>query len=126
MDLSLSEEQGNDRRHGAGVSSGKKSCRWSSTSTPDADELEPEDRARLIEKTKSMGLYGLGHPRGIRGAPEIDLMTRTLMGHGDESAPRRVVMPPCLRCVRRCGDWAQTFRGDGSAEREVSLSHLAG
>ena len=26
---------------------------------PDADEIHPDDRERLIEKTKSMGLYGL-------------------------------------------------------------------
>ena len=29
---------------------------------PDADEIRPDDRERLIEKTKSMGLYGLGIP----------------------------------------------------------------
>ena len=29
---------------------------------PDADELAPEDRARLIGKTKEMGLYGLDIP----------------------------------------------------------------
>ncbi|MGI9326546.1 MAG: acyl-CoA dehydrogenase family protein, partial [Pseudomonadales bacterium] len=29
---------------------------------PDADELAAEDRARLVEKTQAMGLYGLGIP----------------------------------------------------------------
>ena len=29
---------------------------------PDADELERDDRERLVEKTKTMGLYGLDIP----------------------------------------------------------------
>ena len=45
---------------------------------PDADELERDDRERLVEKTKSMGLYGLDIPPEY-GGPEIDLVTRTLM-----------------------------------------------
>ena len=32
---------------------------------PDADELEPDDRERLVEKTRSMGLYGLDIPPKI-------------------------------------------------------------
>ena len=38
---------------------------------PDADELDPEDRTRLIEKTKQMGLYGLDIPPAF-GGPDID------------------------------------------------------
>jgi alkylation response protein AidB-like acyl-CoA dehydrogenase len=45
---------------------------------PDADELDQADRARLIEKTKEMGLYGLDIPPAF-GGPDIDLVTRTLM-----------------------------------------------
>ena len=45
---------------------------------PDADELERDDRERLVEKTKSMGLYGLDIPPEY-GGPEINLVTRTLM-----------------------------------------------
>ena len=33
---------------------------------PDADEIAPKDRARLIEKTKAMGLYGLDICAGAR------------------------------------------------------------
>ena len=40
---------------------------------PDADEIEPADRARLIEKTKAMGLYGLDIPPAF-GGPDIDLV----------------------------------------------------
>ncbi len=45
---------------------------------PDADTLEPKDQARLIEKTQSMGLYGLDIPPDY-GGPDIDLVTRTLI-----------------------------------------------
>ena len=45
---------------------------------PDAEELAPEDNARLIEKTKAMGLYGLDIPPEF-GGPDIDLVTRTLI-----------------------------------------------
>ena len=45
---------------------------------PDADEIDAEDKARLVEKTKSMGLYGLDIPPEY-GGPEIDLVTRTLL-----------------------------------------------
>ncbi|MDA0761753.1 MAG: acyl-CoA dehydrogenase family protein [Proteobacteria bacterium] len=45
---------------------------------PDADTLDPKDQARLIEKTQSMGLYGLDIPPDY-GGPDIDLVTRTLI-----------------------------------------------
>ncbi|MFT5445178.1 MAG: acyl-CoA dehydrogenase [Gammaproteobacteria bacterium] len=45
---------------------------------PDADELAPEDFARLSGKVKEMGLYGLDTPPEY-GGPEIDLVTRTLI-----------------------------------------------
>ena len=45
---------------------------------PDADELDAADRARLIEKTKAMGLYGLDIPPAF-GGPDSDLVTRTLL-----------------------------------------------
>ena len=34
---------------------------------PDADELDPDDKARLVELTKSMGLYGLDIPAEYGG-----------------------------------------------------------
>ena len=45
---------------------------------PDADELAPADFARLVDKVKAMGLYGLDTPPEY-GGPEIDLVTRTLI-----------------------------------------------
>ncbi|MEM7255724.1 MAG: acyl-CoA dehydrogenase family protein [Pseudomonadota bacterium] len=45
---------------------------------PDADELPKADYARLVEKTKEMGLYGLDTPPEY-GGPDIDLVTRCLI-----------------------------------------------
>ena len=45
---------------------------------PDADTLAPADHARLVEKTKEMGLYGLGVPAAY-GGPELDVVTHTLI-----------------------------------------------
>jgi alkylation response protein AidB-like acyl-CoA dehydrogenase len=45
---------------------------------PDADQLHPEDRDRLIAMVKDMGFYGLDIPEEY-GGPGVDLVTRTLM-----------------------------------------------
>jgi acyl-CoA dehydrogenase len=45
---------------------------------PDAGEVEPEVKQRLIAKVKDMGLYGLDIPEEY-GGPPIDLVTRTLL-----------------------------------------------
>lgn len=45
---------------------------------PDASDLEPEDRTRLVAKVHEMGLYGLDIPEEF-GGPGIDIITRTLM-----------------------------------------------
>ncbi len=45
---------------------------------PDADQLAPEDEARLVAKVKDMGLYGLDIPPEY-GGPDIDIVTRTLL-----------------------------------------------
>lgn len=45
---------------------------------PDASELPPEHRERLVKKVREMGLYGLDIPESY-GGPGIDLMTRTLL-----------------------------------------------
>ena len=60
---------------------------------PDADELEPADKARLIEHTKSMGLYGLDIPVAY-GGPDIDLVTRTLLAI-EMSQHRAGLYAPC-------------------------------
>jgi acyl-CoA dehydrogenase len=45
---------------------------------PDADELPPEELARLVDIVKEMGLYGLDTPPEY-GGPDIDLVTRSLI-----------------------------------------------
>jgi alkylation response protein AidB-like acyl-CoA dehydrogenase len=45
---------------------------------PDASELEPADRERLVQQVKDMGLYGLDIPAEF-GGPGIDIVTRTLL-----------------------------------------------
>ncbi len=45
---------------------------------PDADSLDPDDRTRLIEIVKGMGLYGLDIPEEF-GGPGLDMVTRTLV-----------------------------------------------
>jgi acyl-CoA dehydrogenase len=71
---------------------------------PDADELAPEDHARLIEKTKAMGLYGLDIPPEY-GGPDIDLVTRTLVAI-EMSQHRAGLYAPCYG----------TFGGAGLAQ----------
>ena len=60
---------------------------------PDADELPPEDLARLSAKTKEMGLYGLDTPPEY-GGPEIDLVTRALIAL-EMSQHRAGLYAPC-------------------------------
>lgn len=45
---------------------------------PDASELPEDERARLVAKVKSMGLYGLDIPAEF-GGPGIDMTTRVLL-----------------------------------------------
>ena len=70
----------------------------------DADEISSEDRDRLVEKTKSMGLYGLDIPPEY-GGPEIDLITRTLVAV-EMSQHRAGLYAPCYG----------TFGGAGLAQ----------
>ncbi|MGB1188605.1 MAG: acyl-CoA dehydrogenase family protein [Pseudomonadales bacterium] len=82
---------------------------------PDADELASEDQARLIEKTKAMGLYGLDIPPEY-GGPEIDLVTRTLIAV--EMAQHRAgLYAPCYGTFGGAG-LAQLFEAtDAQKER---------
>ena len=45
---------------------------------PDADEVDQNTYAKLVEKTKAMGLYGLDTPPKY-GGPDINMVTRTLI-----------------------------------------------
>ena len=82
---------------------------------PDAEELKPEDRARLIEKTKEMGLYGLDIPPEY-GGPDIDLVTRTLIAI-EMSQHRAGLYTPCYGTFGGAG-LAQLFEAtDDQKER---------
>jgi len=82
---------------------------------PDADEIETEDKARLVEKTKSMGLYGLDIPSEY-GGPEIDLVTRTLLAI-EMSQHRAGLYAPCYGTFGGAG-LAQLFEAtDDQKER---------
>ena len=70
----------------------------------DADEISSEDRDHLVEKTKSMGLYGVDIPPEY-GGPEIDLVTRTLVAV-EMSQHRAGLYAPCYG----------TFGGAGLAQ----------
>jgi len=74
------------------------------TLDPDASELEPDDKARLVAVVKEMGLYGLDIPEEL-GGPGVDIVTRTLMAM--EMAKHRAgLYAPCFG----------TFGGAGLAQ----------
>jgi alkylation response protein AidB-like acyl-CoA dehydrogenase len=82
---------------------------------PDADEISSEDKARLVKKTKSMGLYGLDIPPEY-GGPEIDLVTRTLLAI-EMSQHRAGLYAPCYGTFGGAG-LAQLFEAtDDQKER---------
>ena len=60
---------------------------------PDEDTLPPEQFAKLVAKTKEMGLYGLGIPPEY-GGPDIDIMTRSLIAI-ENSQHRAGLYAPC-------------------------------
>src|SRR5262252_9051759 len=76
---------------------------------PDADELPPEDAARLVGKVKEMGLYGLDIPPEY-GGPEIDLVTRTLIAI-ETSQHRAGLYAPCYGVFGGAG-LAQLFEAN--------------
>ena len=90
---------------------------------PDADELERDDRERLVEKTKTMGLYGLDIPPEY-GGPEIDLVTRTLMAV--EMAQHRAgLYSPCYGTFGGAG-LAQLFEATDSQKEKYLYPTLRG
>ena len=90
---------------------------------PDTDELERDDRERLIEKTKAMGLYGLDIPPEY-GGPEIDLVTRTLMAV--EMAQHRAgLYSPCYGTFGGAG-LAQLFEATDSQKEKYLYPTLRG
>lgn len=71
---------------------------------PDAGELEPADRERLVAMVRQMGFYGLGIPPEF-GGPDLDLVTQTLMAI-EMSQHRAGLYSPCYG----------TFGGAGLAQ----------
>src|SRR5258707_14584810 len=59
---------------------------------PDASELAPEDHARLVEKTKAMGLFGIDIPKEY-GGPGIDILTPVLLALEMAQHPARPYLP---------------------------------
>lgn len=90
---------------------------------PDADELAPEDKARLVETTKSMGLYGLDIPPEY-GGPEIDLVTRTLIAI-EMSQHRAGLYAPCYGVFGGAG-LAQLFEATEDQKERYLYPTLRG
>jgi alkylation response protein AidB-like acyl-CoA dehydrogenase len=90
---------------------------------PDADELEPEDRARLVAKTRAMGLYGLDIPPAY-GGPELDLVTRTLIAI-ETSQHRAGLYAPCYGVFGGAG-LAQLFEATDEQKEHYLLPMLQG
>ena len=90
---------------------------------PDADEINSEDRDRLIEKTKSMGLYGLDIPPEY-GGPEIDLVTRTLLAV-EMSQHRAGLYAPCYGTFGGAG-LAQLFEATDAQKEKYLYPTLRG
>lgn len=90
---------------------------------PDADELDPADRDRLIEKTKAMGLYGLGIPAEY-GGPDIDLMTSTLIAI-EMSQHRAGLYAPCYGTFGGAG-LAQLFEATDKQKEQYLFPTLRG
>ena len=90
---------------------------------PDADELDPADRDRLVEKTKAMGLYGLGIPAEY-GGPDIDLMTSTLIAI-EMSQHRAGLYAPCYGTFGGAG-LAQLFEATDQQKEQYLFPTLRG
>ncbi len=90
---------------------------------PDAEELDPEDNARLVAMTKEMGLYGLDIPPEF-GGPDIDLVTRTLMAV--EMAQHRAgLYVPCYGTFGGAG-LAQLFEATPEQQEKYLFPTLRG
>lgn len=93
------------------------------TLDPDAAELPAADHARLIEKTKAMGLYGLDIPAEF-GGPEIDITTRTLLAI--EMAQHRAgLYVPCYGTFGGAG-LAQLYEANADQKERYLFPTLRG
>src|SRR5262245_4901409 len=90
---------------------------------PDASELAPEDHARLVEKTKAMGLFGIDIPKDF-GGPDIDIVTRVLLAI--EMAQHRAgLYVPCYGTFGGAG-LAQIFEANEDQKERYLYPTLRG
>jgi alkylation response protein AidB-like acyl-CoA dehydrogenase len=90
---------------------------------PDASELDPTDQARLVEKTKAMGLYGIDIPKEF-GGPDIDIVTRVLLAI--EMAQHRAgLYVPCYGTFGGAG-LAQIFEANEDQKERYLYPTLRG
>jgi len=90
---------------------------------PDASELDPADRDRLVAKTKEMGFYGLDIPVEF-GGPDIDIVTRTLMAI-EMSQHRAGLYAPCYGVFGGAG-LAQLFEANDDQKERYLYPTLRG
>jgi acyl-CoA dehydrogenase len=90
---------------------------------PDASELLPSDRDRLVAQVKGMGFYGLDIPLEY-GGPDIDIVTRTLMAI--EMAQHRAgLYAPCYGVFGGAG-LAQLFEANEDQKQRYLYPTLRG
>jgi alkylation response protein AidB-like acyl-CoA dehydrogenase len=90
---------------------------------PDASELEPGDRDRLVAQVKAMGFYGLDIPEEY-GGPGVDIVTRTLMAI--EMAQHRAgLYAPCYGVFGGAG-LAQLFEANEEQKQQYLYPTLRG
>lgn len=93
------------------------------TLDPDADELPPADKERLVAMTKAMGLHGLDIPVEY-GGPDIDIVTRTLLAI--EMAQHRAgLYAPCYGVFGGAG-LAQLFEANDDQKERYLFPTLRG
>ncbi len=90
---------------------------------PDASELPAEQSARLSEKTREMGLFGLGIPREY-GGPDIDLVTQTLIAI-ETSQHRAGLYAPCYGVFGGAG-LAQLYEANDDQKERYLYPMLRG
>ncbi len=90
---------------------------------PDGAELDPADHARLVAKTKAMGLYGIDIPKEF-GGPDIDIVTRTLLAI-EMSQHRAGLYVPCYGVFGGAG-LAQLFEANADQKERYLFPTLRG
>jgi len=90
---------------------------------PDADKLEEADEARLKEKTREMGLYGMGIPPEY-GGPDLDMVTTTLIAI-EMGQHRAGLYAPCYGVFGGAG-LAQLFEANDDQKERYLLPTLRG